>query len=217
MTQSLIYEDGKQTRDEAAYVIRTGGVMAFRTDTFYGLGADPFDADAVRKIRALKGREDDKPILVLISDDTQLDQFIIEPNTAFQKAVRLYWPGPLTLVTRARADLPKELTAGTETIGLRLPADERVRKLVRACGGALTATSANASGQPPACSAEEVQSYFPEGLDMIIDGGYAISPEPSTVVDVTSPQPRVLRRGVITESELATILAVSGGSEPVSQ
>lgn len=217
MTQGLIYEDGPQTREEACEVIRNGGVIAFRTDTFYGLGADPLAPDAVRKIRDLKGREDDKPILVLISDLSQLARFTIEASeaneateadSAFQKAIELFWPGPLTLVTRARADLPAELTAGTGTIGLRLPADERVRTLVRACGGALTATSANVSGQAPAVSAEEVRSYFAEGVDMIIDGGCVNSTEPSTVVDVTGAQPRVIRRGVIAEAELATILAV---------
>ncbi len=219
----MIQTEDSETRSEAAKIIAGGGVIAFRTDTFYGLGADPLNAEAVRKIWDLKGREDDKPILVLISDLSELDRFSIEvieanepievnkANSAFQLAVKLFWPGPLTLVTCARADLPSELTAGTGTIGLRLPADERVRKLVRACGGALTATSANASGQAPASSAEAVQSYFSEGLDMIIDGGYTESTEPSTVVDVTGPQARVIRRGVIAESELAPILAV--GSE----
>lgn len=213
MMPTLVYEDGPQKREEAADVIRSGGVIAFRTDTFYGLGADPLNPDAVRRIRALKGREDSKPILVLISDAGGLNRFISEASepseadTAFQKAVRLYWPGPLTLVVHARADLSEELTAGTKTIGLRLPADEGVRDLVRICGGALTATSANLSGRPPAFTAKEVQSYFPEGLDMIIDGGPAISPEPSTVVDVTGPHPRVIRSGVITESDLAPLLS----------
>jgi L-threonylcarbamoyladenylate synthase len=183
-----------------------GGVIGFRTDTFYGLGADPLNPEAVRKVRELKGREETKPILVLISDESELGRFITAPNTAFHSAVKLYWPGPLTLVTRARADLPEELTAGTETIGLRLPADERVRKLVRACGRALTATSANISGEAAAINAREVQSYFPEGLDMIVDGGYAISTEPSTVVDVCSPHPRVIRKGAIPVEELEPIL-----------
>lgn len=225
MTRGQIYEDGPQTQAKAADVIRTGGVIAFRTDTFYGLGADPLNPDAVRKIRDLKGREDDKPILVLVSDLSELDRFIeaseatelvegseanesVESSGAFQKAIRLFWPGPLTLVTRARADLPAELTAGTGTIGLRLPADERVRTLVRACGGALTATSANVSGQAPASSAAEVESYFFAGLDMIIDGGYASSTKPSTVVDVTSAPPRIIRPGAITESELTPIVSL---------
>jgi len=214
MTQGLICEDGPESREAAAEVVRAGGVIAFRTDTFYGLGADPLNRDAVRKIRDLKGREDDKPILVLISDLSELSRFTIEPidtdkaNSVLQKAIELFWPGPLTLVTRARADLPTELTAGTETIGLRLPADDPVRTLVRACGGALTATSANLSGQPPAVSAAQVQSYFTEGLDLIVDGGDAVSTEPSTVLEVTGLHPRVIRRGVITEGELAPILGI---------
>jgi len=214
MTQGLICEDGPESREAAAEVVRAGGVIAFRTDTFYGLGADPLNRDAVRKIRDLKGREDDKPILVLISDLSELSRFTSEPidtdkaNSALQKAIQLFWPGPLTLVTRGRADLPTELTAGTETIGLRLPADEQVRTLVRACGGALTATSANLSGQPPAVSAAQVQSYFTEGLDLIVDGGDAVSTEPSTVLEVTGLHPRVIRRGVITEGELAPILGI---------
>jgi L-threonylcarbamoyladenylate synthase len=217
----MIVPDNSPVRIQAAKIIRLGGVIAFRTDTFYGLGADPSNPEAVRKIRNLKSREDSKPILVLISDLSELDRFVVieaneanklveanEADSAFQKAIRLFWPGPLTLVTRARAELPAELTAGTGTIGLRLPADEQVRTLVRACGGALTATSANVSGQSPASSAAAVASYFSEGLDMIIDGGHANSTEPSTVVDVTSPQPRIIRRGVITEAELAPILSL---------
>lgn len=208
MTTALIYEDGPQTREEAADVIRMGGVIAYRTDTYYGLGADPNNAEAVHKIRELKGREDTKPILILISDESELDRFTTNRNRAFHSAVHLYWPGPLTLVTHAREELPSELTAGTATIGVRLPADQRVRKLVRACGRALTATSANTSGQPPAFSAEEVQSYFPEGLDMIVDGGWSIAPEPSTVVDVTSPHPRVIRKGAISVNELMPLLEI---------
>ncbi len=133
----MIQTEDSETRSEAAKIIAGGGVIAFRTDTFYGLGADPLNAEAVRKIRDLKGREDDKPILVLISDLSELDRFSIEvieanepievnkANSAFQLAVKLFWPGPLTLVTCARADLPSELTAGTGTIGLRLPAPDR--------------------------------------------------------------------------------------------
>jgi L-threonylcarbamoyladenylate synthase len=216
----MLQKDSAQTQSEAAKIIASGGVIAFRTDTFYGLGADPLNREAVGKIRDLKGREDDKPILVLISDLSELSRFTSEAvdnvaaihrdsgESAFQKAVKLFWPGPLTLVTRARADLPSELTAGTETIGLRLPADEQVRTLVRACGGALTATSANLSGQPPAVSAEQVSSYFTEGLDLIVDGGDAVSTEPSTIVDVTGPHARVIRPGVITEAELAPILSL---------
>ena len=183
-----------------AAIIKQGGVIAFRTDTFYGLGADPFDREAVARIRTLKGREDDKPILLLISDADQLGRLIIAPTKEFQELAAKFWPGPLTIIGKAVAELPEEITAGTGTVGVRLPADAEVRHLVRECGGVLTATSANPAGREPARSAEEVRSYFPEGLDSIIDGGEVTAIEPSTVVDATVSPARVVREGAIPAS-----------------
>ena len=180
-----------------AAIIKHGGVIAFRTDTFYGLGADPFNPLAVERVRALKGREDDKPILLLISDAEEIDRLIVEPSKQFQQIAAKFWPGPLTIVGKANTDLPEGITAGTGTVGVRLPADENVRNLVRECGGALTATSANPAGRDPARSAEEVQSYFPAGIDLIIDGGLVTVIAPSTVVDATVSPPRVVREGAI--------------------
>src|SRR5438552_1148194 len=137
---------------DAAKVVANGGVIAFRTDTFYGLGANPFNRDAVKKVKQLKGSEDEKPVLIVISDREQVDRFISEPSQTFELLARTFWPGPLTLVCKATADVPEEITAGTKTIGMRLPGDDKVRGLVRACGGALTATSANPSRQEPARS-----------------------------------------------------------------
>jgi L-threonylcarbamoyladenylate synthase len=178
-------------------IVREGGVIAFRTDTFYGLGADPFNAAAVARIRELKGREDDKPILLLISDLDRIDRLLTELSPEFMKLGAKFWPGPLTIVGKANADLPEGVTAGTGTVGVRLPADLSVRDLVRECGGALTATSANPAGCDPARSAEEVRNYFPAGLDLIIDGGQVTAIEPSTVVDATTSRPRVIREGAI--------------------
>jgi L-threonylcarbamoyladenylate synthase len=113
-----------------------------------------------------------------------------------------HWPGALTLVVSARPELPEELTAGTGTIGLRLPADVEVCELVRACGGALTATSANRAGEPPARTAEEVSRAFPTGLALIVDGGAARSQEPSTVLDVSGGEARLIREGVVGWREL---------------
>lgn len=172
-------------------------MIAFRTDTFYGLGADPFNALAVTRIRALKGREDDKPILLLISDAEDLDRLIVEPSKQFQDIAAKFWPGPLTIIGKAVPELPLEITAGTGTVGVRLPADQSVRDLVRKCGGALTATSANPAGRDPARSADDVRNYFPEGIDLIIDGGYVTAIQPSTVVDATTLSPRVVREGAI--------------------
>lgn len=175
-------------------------MIAFRTDTFYGLGADPFKADAVARIRELKGREDDKPILLLISDLDQIDRLIAEKSKHFQDLAAKFWPGPLTIVGKANADLPEGITAGTGTVGVRLPADLSVRDLVRECGGALTATSANPAGRDPARSAEDVLNYFPTGIDLIVDGGQVTAIEPSTVVDATTSSPRVVREGAIPKS-----------------
>jgi L-threonylcarbamoyladenylate synthase len=181
----------------AAKTVAEGGVIAFRTDTFYGLGVDPFNAAAVAKIRELKGREENKPILLLLSDASVADRFIADRSTAFEETARKFWPGPLTIVGVAVSRLPEEITAGTGTVGVRVPADDDVRELVRVCGGALTATSANPAGREPARSAREVLDYFGDRVDLIIDGGEVTATEPSTVLDVTTTPPRVVREGAI--------------------
>ena len=186
----------------AAQIVSAGGVIAFRTDTFYGLGADPFNVSAVSKIRELKGREENKPILLLLSEASLGDRFIADRSEAFEEVARKFWPGPLTIVGVAVANLPPGITAGTGTVGVRVPADEAVRDLVRSCGGALTATSANPSGREPARSAKEVFDYFGDRVDLIIDGGEVIATEPSTIVDVTTSPPRVIRKGAIPDDAI---------------
>jgi L-threonylcarbamoyladenylate synthase len=181
----------------AAKVIANGGVIAFRTDTFYGLGADPFNRDAVQRIKQLKGREDWKPILVVIGDREQVRRFISELSPAFDLLAKTFWPGPLTLIGKAVPEISEEITAGTETIGLRLPGDDAVRTFVQACGGALTATSANPSHQEPAKTAQEVRSYFGDAVDLIVDGGDAKADQPSTVVDAREFEARLVREGAI--------------------
>jgi L-threonylcarbamoyladenylate synthase len=192
---------------KAAEVISSGGVIAFRTDTFYGLGTDPFNQAAVARIRELKGREDNKPILLLISDVDQVHRLLRARSDEFNIAARRFWPGPLTIVDVAVAALPEEITSGTGTVGVRLPADESVRELVRECGGVLTATSANPSGSEPARSAKEVAGYFPRGLDLIVDGGEVNATEPSTVLDVSSSPPRVVREGAISRNVIEQLFA----------
>ena len=185
-----------------AKIISQGGVIAFRTDTIYGLGADPFNAKAVARIMELKGREENKPILLLLADISEVDRFIADRSKEFEEVATKFWPGPLTIVGRAVANLPAEITAGTGTVGVRVPADARVRELLRQCGGALTATSANFSGREPARSAEEVREYFGDGIDLVVDGGEVTANEPSTVIDVTTSPPRVLREGAIKYTDL---------------
>jgi L-threonylcarbamoyladenylate synthase len=198
----VLLEYSPPTIERAAELIGEGGVIAFRTDTFYGLGADPFNDAAVQRVKELKGREDNKPILIVISDLDQVARFITKPSHSFQLLSEEFWPGAMTLIGKAHPEVTTEITAGTGTIGLRLPNDERVRALVRACGGALTATSANTSHKPPATSAEMVSSYFGEKIDLIIDDGESRTDAPSTVVDATSDQPKLIREGVIPWAEI---------------
>ena len=206
----MILRDNSETRARAAAAVRAGGLVAFRTDTFYGLGADPSDRAALQNLLALKGREDGKPILLVIADASEVARFNAHGSKLFDAVSAHHWPGALTLVVGARPELPPELTAGTGTIGLRLPADREVREFVRACGGALTATSANRAGEPPARTAEEVAQAFPDGLALIIDGGAARSAEPSTVLDVSHGEARLIREGAVSWRELQETIRSAG-------
>jgi L-threonylcarbamoyladenylate synthase len=196
--------------EEAARIISSGGLIAFRTDTFYGLGADPLSRLAIRRIRQLKGREEVKPILLLVSDYDKVARFITKPSELFLSIASRHWPGPLTLVSNARPELPEELTAGSGTVGLRLPDEDEVRSLVRACGGALTATSANPSGDLPARTSKDVETYFGAGIDLIIDGGDVVVMQPSTVLDLSGAEPRLIREGAIPRKGLEEMLREGG-------
>ncbi len=205
MTDIIAY--GVEARERAAREVARGGVVAFRTDTFYGLGADPFDERAVAAVNELKGREG-KPILVLVATAGDAARLMARTSALFDALAARHWPGPLTLVADAKPELPSLLTAGTGTIGVRLPADEQALSIVRASGGALTATSANPAGLPPARSATEAARYFPEGLALVIDGGPSLTELPSTVIDVTGERPRVVREGVVTRREIEETLRI---------
>lgn len=212
-----IIPDNAAGRERAARVVAAGGVVAFRTDTFYGLGADPFNRGALRALNLLKGR-DDKPILVLASDAGAIQRLLAERTRAFDALSARHWPGALTLVASARTEVSGILTAGTGTIGVRLPDDEHVRDFVRACGGLLTATSANPAGQTPARTAAEVADYFAQVLTepsnsdafIIVDGGDSRSELPSTVLDTRTEHPRLIREGVVRREELARTLRSIG-------
>ena len=205
----MIRSDNPESRKLAAEIIAEGGLIGFRTDTFYGIGADPLNAEAVARIKALKGREEGKPILVLIADPEDSSNLVSRKPRAFEILSEAIWPGPLTIVLPAVDDLPVELTAGTGTIGIRLPDSDEVRELVRNCGGRLTATSANPSGSDAARSAADVAGYFASGLNLIVDGGEVTATAPSTVIDVTGATPRLVREGAVLRSELERVLGAS--------
>jgi L-threonylcarbamoyladenylate synthase len=208
----MILSDNATNRNGVSKTISAGGLIAFLTDTFYGLGVDPLNPLAIKRLIDLKGREQ-KPILLLISDRAEVERFIKHQSEAFQLAAAKFWPGPLTIVGAANPNVSQELTAGTETIGLRLPDDEELRSLVRLCGGALTATSANLSGAPPAQTAEEVAAYFPTGVDVILNGGRCNATKPSTVLDASQAVPRIIREGEILREQLEEVIRVSTDSQ----
>jgi L-threonylcarbamoyladenylate synthase len=202
----VIIPQTNESLTRIAETVARGGVIAFRTDTFYGLGAEPFNVAAVRRIKQLKGREERKAVLIVISDRKQVGRFIYHPSATFNLLAETFWPGPLTLIGRATGEVPFEVTAGTETVGVRLPSDDKVRALIEACGGALTATSANPAHEAPAKTAAEVQAYFGDQIDLIVDDGAARSDQPSTVVDAGADEPKLIREGVIPWAEIQKAL-----------
>jgi len=204
----VIFPDNEATRLKAAELIKSGGVIAFRTDTFYGLGVDPFNGTAVERIKQLKGREDNKPILLLISDRSQLGRVIESRSEAFDLLAREFWPGPLTIIGRAVDSLTPAITSGSGTVGVRLPGEESVGRLVEICGGLLTATSANPSGQAPAENAKQVDEYFAEGIELIIDGGAVQATQASTVVEATDGV-RIVREGAVSKADLERAIGAS--------
>ncbi len=178
------------------------GVIIYPTDTFYGLGADCFSARAVQRIFRLKKRPFTKGLPVLISHLEMAREISSLIPAAFEELASSFWPGPLTLVLPAARHLPQELVGPDRKIGVRLPAVAWLRELVEEMGAPLTATSANISGEDETASPEEVIELFKNKVELIVDGGEAPGGRPSTVVDLTSERPRLLRRGTIPEKKL---------------
>ena len=192
---------------ETCDVVRGGGVIAFPTETFYGLGVDPFNVQAVRRLYDLKGRSPQtSPILVLIRSRDELQALVSEITPAAERLMQGCWPGPLTLVFRAAAAVPAGLTAGTGTIGVRLPAYPDVQRVLEVVGGPLTGTSANRTGQPPTTTADEVERAFGTEVDLVVNGGPTPGGLPSTVVDTTVRPPRLIREGCVSQAALRAVL-----------
>jgi L-threonylcarbamoyladenylate synthase len=183
-------------------VISRGGVIAYPTDTFYGLGVDPKNPVALKRLYEIKGRKADQPILLLIAKAEDVNKWTAEINPASEHLMEKFWPGPLTLIFKARKDVLRELTAGTGTIGLRVPGNKLTRSLLDFLGIALTGTSANVSGGSSPQTAEDAAASLGDTVDLILDGGRTAGGRPSTVVDVSTGQPSVLREGVLPLKDL---------------
>jgi len=176
-------------------IIQEGGVIAFPTDTVYGIGVSSFNEKAIEKIYQVKGRSKLKAIPILISDAEQLDQITSNVSPTTSQIVDEFWPGALTLILPIHPELPGNLSSG-KTIGVRVPDHDLVRDLLRMTGP-LAATSANLSGKPSALTAKEVQMQLGEGIDLILDGGKVPGGMASTVLDCSGDEPRILREGPV--------------------
>lgn len=193
---------------EAAEHLRRGGLVAFPTETVYGLGADASDAAAVARIFAAKGRPADHPLIVHLADADQLDAWAADvPESARRLAAR-FWPGPLTLILRKRPEVPDAVTGGQPTVGVRVPSHPVARALLRAFGGGVAAPSANRFGRVSPTTAERVVAELGDRVDVVLDGGACEVGLESTIVDLSGDRPRLLRPGGIDAAELAAALGV---------
>ena len=193
-------------QERALATLQSGGLVAFPTDTVYGVGALAFNGEAVGKIYIAKGRPVEKSIPVLIADPADLQKVAVDvPEAAYWLAAS-FWPGPLTLVVAKHPDLPETVSA-TPSVGVRIPDHPLARNLLRAAGP-MAVTSANLSGQPSPTTAQEVFSQLGGRIALIIDGGKTPGGIPSTVVDCAGVEPRILREGPVSKGVIQAVLGV---------
>ena len=185
-----------------AEAIRRGAVIAAPTDTLYGLLADSSNPRALRRVFRAKGRPESKPVLLLIDRQSRVDRIARDIPAEFAILADAFWPGPLTVVLRARADVHAAVTAGRGTVAVRLPRSPLVRALARLSNRPLTGTSANRSGRAGARSADEVCAQLGARLPLVLDSGRVARTAASTIVDLTADRPRVLRAGRIGPAEV---------------
>jgi L-threonylcarbamoyladenylate synthase len=188
----------------ALQILKAGGLVAFPTDTVYGVGALAFDGKAVESIYAAKDRPIEKAIPVLIGDSNDLEKVGIHIPASAHKFASRFWPGPLTILVPKRADLPESVSA-TSTVGVRVPDHAVARALLRAVGP-MAVTSANISGGQSPVTAEEVYEQLGGRIDLIIDGGKTPGGVPSTLVDSTTAELKVLREGPVSLEDLLSAL-----------
>lgn len=212
------FNDSLSTPDAiaaAAALLRTGRIVAFPTETVYGLGADAFNPEAVQQIFTLKGRPADHPLILHLADVALLERVARQIPAAAYLLAEQFWPGPLTLILHRRPDVPDLVTGGQDTVGVRLPAHPVALSLLSAFGGPVAAPSANRFGKISPTTAEHVRFELGNGPDLILEGGPSAVGLESTILDLTGQQPVVLRPGAVSPEQLAELLGqqvVVGGT-----
>lgn len=191
---------------EAGEILRQGGLVAFPTETVYGLGGDALNPQSSRKIYAAKGRPSDNPLIIHIASMEALPLIVKEVNDKVRKVAESFWPGPLTIILPKSDAVPEETTGGLQTVAVRFPSHPVARRLIECAGGYVAAPSANVSGKPSPTLAKYVIEDMDGRIDMIIDGGEVGIGLESTIVDLTVEPPQILRPGYITQEMLNEVL-----------
>ena len=199
-------EEELQKLEEAAAVLREGGLVAFPTETVYGLGGNALLKDASKKIYAAKGRPSDNPLIVHISDLSQLEQVAARIPREARRMAEAYWPGPLTMIFPKADCIPAETTGGLDTVAVRFPSHPVAMELIRRAGVPVAAPSANRSGRPSTTTARHCVEDLTGRVDLIVDGGSCPIGLESTILDMSGDRPRLLRPGAITREMIAETL-----------
>ncbi len=195
-------ESLRKALDEAAKTISEGGIVAFPTESFYGLGVDATNSNAIKKIFKIKNRDPDLPILILISSLRELPKYVVSIPPGANRMGKKFWPGGLTMIFLSSPLLPSVLTGGKGKVGIRISSHPLANALSRALNVPITGTSANISGRPPCIMADQVVKCLGDDLDLILDGGITEGKYPSTMLDVTIDPPLIIREGIIKAEDI---------------
>ena len=192
--------------EEAGRIIRKGGLVAFPTETVYGLGGDALNPESSKKIYAAKGRPSDNPLIVHIADKRDLHRIVREVPEKAKKLMEAFWPGPLTMIFYKNELVPQATTGGLDTVAVRMPSDRIAAAFIRAAGGFVAAPSANVSGRPSTTTAAHVEEDLSGRIEMILDGGQAVIGLESTIVDMSVEPPVILRPGAVTKEMMEAVI-----------
>lgn len=195
-------KDLKRGVKKAGEILLSGGCVAFPTESFYGLGVNAMDEEAVRHLFRIKRREDNNPVLILLPSVDELPKYVNNIPSVALDLIKAFWPGGLTILFYASANITPLLTAGTGKIGVRVSSHPVATALARSIHGPITGTSANISGYPACETANDVQTYLKERVDLILDGGKTEGGKGSTIIDVTANPPKIIREGMIGPDQL---------------